>query len=53
MKYKVEVIADQTGEWIGNGLTFDTEQEAQAYGSDLQGRWTAVEAFRVVEAPAA
>lgn len=52
MKYAVEVIADSTGNWLGNGLTFDTEAEAHAYGQDLQGRWTLVQAFRVVEAPA-
>ncbi len=49
-RYRVEVIADSTGKWIGNGLDFDTAAAAEEYGSDLQWRWTAVREYRVVEA---
>lgn len=49
MSYKVEVQADSSGEWTGNGLRFATEREANAYGHDLAYRWTAVREFRVVE----
>jgi len=46
---KVEVIADNSGEWCGNALRFDTVDDAKAYGADLAGRWTLVRAWRVVE----
>lgn len=49
MKYKVEVIADSSGVWAGNGLRFDTHDEATSYALDLQARWTAVREWRVVE----
>lgn len=48
MKYKVEVIADSTGTWCGNGLVFDTPEKAKAYGDNLFMRWTAVREWRVV-----
>jgi hypothetical protein len=51
MKHKVEVIADNSGQWAGNGLTFDTLETAQKYARDLAGRWTAVRQWRVVDAP--
>jgi hypothetical protein len=49
MSYKVEVIADSSGEWVGNGLRFDTEELARLYGADLAGRWLSVREWRVVE----
>ena len=49
MSYKAEVIADSTGKFVGNGLRFATEAEAQAYVSDLMMRWTSVRDTRVVE----
>jgi hypothetical protein len=49
MKFKVEVLADSTGNWVGNQVKFDTREEAEAYGNDLAGRWTAVREWRVVE----
>lgn len=51
MKFKVEVVlADTTGVWVGNGLIFDTREEAEAYAGDLAGRWTAViRNWRVIE----
>lgn len=48
-RYKVEVVADNTGNWCGNGLTFDTREQAEEYARDLAWRWTAVRAWRVEE----
>ncbi len=47
--YKVEVIADSSGNWCGNGLTFDTESDAEAYARELYYRWTLVQEWRVVK----
>lgn len=49
--YRVEVVADTPGEWVGNGLTFATREQAEEYARDLASRWTAVRKRRVVEAP--
>lgn len=49
MKYKVEVIADDSGKWCGNGLRFDTREAAKSYAADLEMRWTLVRMWRVVE----
>jgi hypothetical protein len=46
--FRVEVIADSSEEWIGNGLTFRTQAEAETYAKDLYSRWTAVRSWRVV-----
>ena len=51
-KYKVEVIADNSGQWCGNALTFDTAAAAEEYARDLAWRWTAVRQWRVTEIPA-
>lgn len=48
-KYKVEVIADNSGEWAGNAKTFDTVDEAELYAVDLYARWTAVREMRVLD----
>jgi hypothetical protein len=48
-RYRVEVIADRTGQWCGNGLRFETREAAEAYAVDLALRWTAVSDWRVVE----
>ena len=45
---KVEVSADRSGEWVGNGLRFVTQAEAEEYAKDLYSRWTAVKEWRVV-----
>ncbi len=45
---KVEVIADDSGKFCGNALTFATAKEAVAYGEDLSSRWYLVREFRVV-----
>jgi peroxiredoxin len=46
-KLRVEVIADDSGKFCGNGLTFDTMEQALAYGYNLSSRWTLVRKFRV------
>jgi hypothetical protein len=48
MSFKPEVVADNSGEWCGNGLRFATQAEAEAYVSDLMWRWTLVRDTRVV-----
>lgn len=48
--YHVEVIADRSGTWAGNGVRFSTVTEAAAYARDLFMRWTAVREWRVVDA---
>ena len=47
--YKVEVIADSSGTWCGNGLRFTTTEEAETYAKDLAMRWTLVRDYRVVD----
>lgn len=49
MSFKSEVIADNSGQWAGNGLRFETQQEATDYVKNLMWRWTAVRETRVVE----
>jgi hypothetical protein len=48
VSYAAEVIADSSGKWVGNGLRFATEEEAQSYVHGLMWRWTAVRDTRVV-----
>ena len=38
--WKVEVIADSSGKWWGNGLVFATKEAAEEYAKDLTWRWT-------------
>jgi len=49
MSWKVEVIADNSGTWAGNGLRFPSEDEANDYGRDLAGRWMSVRQWRSVQ----
>ena len=49
--YKAEVQTGSDPKWYGNGLTFETEAEAEAYVKDLMWRWTMVIDTRVVEVP--
>jgi hypothetical protein len=46
--WKVEVIADNSGKWAGNGMRYSTEAAAKDAGSSLAWRWTAVREWRVV-----
>lgn len=48
MSYAAEVIADGTGQWVGNQLRFETFNEAESYVADLYSRWTSVSQTRVV-----
>lgn len=49
MSWKPEVIADDSGEFCGNGLRFATKEEAEANVRDLASRWMLVRETRVVE----
>ena len=49
MSYAAEVIADNSGKFVGNALRFATREEAEAYARDLFSRWTLVRETRVVE----
>jgi hypothetical protein len=51
--YRVQVIADSSGNWCGNGLTFPDVAAAKAYAQDLFARWTAVVEWRVVDSDGA
>ncbi|MHC4698974.1 MAG: hypothetical protein ACYTFQ_00205 [Planctomycetota bacterium] len=46
--YIAEVIADNSGQWVGNGLTFATVAQAHGYVSDLSMRWFNVRETRVI-----
>ena len=49
MSFAGEVIADDTGKFVGNGCRFETCEEADAYVRDLAFRWRLVRQTRVVE----
>lgn len=49
-KYAVQVIADNSGKWVGNQLRFDSIEAAEEYARDLSMRWTLVREWRVVDA---
>jgi hypothetical protein len=46
--YAPQVQADSSGKWLGNGLRFPTELEAQKNVRNLANRWTLVYNTRVV-----
>jgi hypothetical protein len=49
MSWKVEVVVDDSGEWEGDSLRFETRHEALAYARDLEFNWSAVRDKRVVK----
>lgn len=49
MSWRVEVIADQSGKWCGNGCYYPSKEAAQIAASDLAARWFLVREWRVVE----
>jgi len=49
MSWKIEVKVDDSGEWEGDPLRFETQREALAYARDLEFRWSAVRDKRVVK----
>jgi hypothetical protein len=53
MCWKVEVVVDDSGEWEGDPLRFETEQEALAYARNLEFRWSAVREKRIVKSEGA
>ena len=42
-------LADNSGEWCGNGLRFATREEAEGNARDLMNRWTLVRETRATE----
>ena len=48
-RYRVLVRVKGESRFVGNGLRFDTECEAERYARDLFGRWTAVEEWKTEE----
>jgi hypothetical protein len=48
MSWKVEVVIDDSGEWEGDPQRFASEQEALAYGRDLELRCSAIREKRIV-----
>ncbi len=46
--WKPEVIADNSGQWTGNGLRFAVKVDAETWVKDLEWRWLAVKETRVV-----
>lgn len=47
--WKTEVVADNSGKFVSNGLRFATRKEAEEYAIDITWRWTLVRDTRVVE----
>jgi hypothetical protein len=47
--YKVEVIADSTGNWCGNDKVFHDASSAEEWARDLFMRWTLVREWRVID----
>ena len=47
--FRAEVIADSSGKFCGNGLTFETVTEAQTYVDNLMSRWTLVTQTRIID----
>ena len=49
--FKAEVQTGSDPKWYGNGMTFETREEAEVYVYDLMTRWMRVVDTRVVEVP--
>ncbi len=49
MSWKVGVKTAGDKDWVYNGLSFGTKQEAEDYAEDLFMRWTAVNETNVTE----
>ena len=47
--FKIEVIADRSGNWAGNAMVYDTFEKAKSAARDLASRWMLVTKARVVE----
>ena len=46
--YRVDCAVRGERNYASNALTFSTVEDAEAYARDLYGRWTMLEAWRVV-----
>ena len=46
--FKVQVTGIRENTWSGNGLTFETREDATTYAKDLMSRWTGCDMGRVV-----
>ena len=49
MSFVPEVIADDSGKFVGNGLRFATSEEAEVWARDLSMRWLLVRETRATE----
>lgn len=49
MSFKVQVQVVNDAKWYDNGLRFATQEDAEAYGQDLHGRWMQTEKYQTVE----
>jgi hypothetical protein len=49
MSFKVEFIADSSGQWVGNSRHYPSRKVAEDAARGLFLRWTAVREWRVVE----
>jgi hypothetical protein len=47
--FALQVVADSSGEWVGNQHRLPTLDLALQYGRDLAARWTAVRKWRVMK----
>jgi predicted nucleic acid-binding Zn-ribbon protein len=47
-KFRVDVQAVRESTWTANAREFDTVQDADDYANDLAGRWTGMQAYRIV-----
>ena len=46
--YRIEVLADNSGVWAGNGMRYASVTEASAAARDLFNRWTSCREWRVM-----
>jgi hypothetical protein len=47
-EFKYQVIADDSGKFCGNGVMFDTFEEARDGARDLMSRWMLVREWRIL-----
>ncbi len=47
-KYRVVILADNSGKYAANGLEFDTVQDGESYAFDLFSRWLGAKEWAVM-----
>jgi len=47
--FAVEFITYADSDFVRNGMSFATVEDAKAYAIDLRARWTALDGYRVVD----